>query len=210
MDILFIDDQPIVFRGAAAVLAEGFPGCSCTVTGTLSKAETRLTLNPPDLVILEPGLAGGDEMLRGIVTRHSRVPVLAFSLLPEQAHAPRALRGGARGFVSKGTSEKDFLDAVRAVLAGRRYVSPGLGNVLAARLAVPRPQPARALLSPRELDTARALARGARLTDIARAMGVSVKTVGTYRARALAKLHLGSNAELGAAARALGLLAPAP
>jgi DNA-binding NarL/FixJ family response regulator len=139
MAILFIDDQPIVFRGAAAVLAEGFPGCSCTVTGTLSKAETRLTLNPPDLVILEPGLAGGDEMLRGIVTRHSRVPVLAFSLLPEQAHAPRALRGGARGFVSKGASEKDFLDAVRAVLAGRRYVSPGLGNVLAARLAVPRP-----------------------------------------------------------------------
>lgn len=212
MDVLLIDDQPIVCRGAMAVLATALPQCVCTVAETPRQAEARLALTPPDLVLLDPGLAGGagDEVLRGIVTRHPRVPVLAFSFLPEQAHAARALRSGARGFVSKGAGEREFLDAVTTVLAGRRYVSPGLVSVLAARLATPLPRPARALLSARELDVARALARGVRLTDIARAMGVSVKTAGTYRTRALAKLHLGSNAELGASARALGLLDVTP
>ncbi|WP_051445019.1 response regulator transcription factor [Desulfocurvus vexinensis] len=212
MDVLLIDDQPIVCRGAMAVLAAALPQCACAVAETPRQAEARLALAPPDLVLLDPALAGGagDEVLRGIVTRHPRVPVLAFSFLPEQAHAARALRSGARGFVSKGAGEREFLDAVATVLAGRRYVSPELVSVLAARLATPRPRPARALLSARELEVARALARGVRLTDIARAMGVSVKTAGTYRTRALAKLHLGSNAELGASARALGLLDTTP
>jgi len=212
MDVLFIDDQPIVCRGAVAVLTAALPHCLCAVAASPRQAETRLTLGPPDLVLLEPGLAGGagDEVLRGIITRHPRVPVLAFSSLPEQAHAARALRSGARGFVSKGASEQEFLDAVTTVLAGRRYVSPGLVSVLAARMATPRPRAARALLSARELEVAQALARGVRLTDIARAMGVTVKTAGTYRTRALTKLRLGSNAELGASARALGLLDAAP
>jgi DNA-binding NarL/FixJ family response regulator len=210
MDILFIDDQPIVFRGAAAVLAEGFPGCSCTVTGTLSKAETRLTLNPPDLVILEPGLAGGDEMLRGIVTRHSRVPVLAFSLLPEQAHAPRACAAARADSSPRAQARRISWMRARRARGQALRQAPGWATCWPRGMAVPRPQPARALLSPRELDTARALARGARLTDIARAMGVSVKTVGTYARRPWPSCHLGSNAELGAAARALGLLAPAP
>ncbi len=208
MDILFIDNQPIVLRGARSVLAEALPGCGLDAAATFRQAETRLTLAAPALVLLEPALPGGDEALRAIVTRHARVPVLAFSFLPERAHAPRVLRAGARGFVSKGAPEQEFLDAVRTVLAGGRYVNPALGATWAAQLAAPDQASPRTLLSPRELETARALARGARLTDIARALGVSVKTAGTFRARALAKLRLGSNAELGAAARALGLLPP--
>jgi DNA-binding NarL/FixJ family response regulator len=114
---------------------------------------------------------------------------------PESDYAVRVLRAGAAGYLTKDRSLDQLLEAIRRVYRGGMYVSPSLGEALAARLGGEREKPHGAL-SDREFEVLKGLAGGDTLKAIAARMTVSPKTITTYRARLLQKLGLRSNAEL--------------
>ena len=116
--------------------------------------------------------------------------VLMLSMLQEDPHAIHAIEQGAAGFVSKGGTAAELLDAVRVVASGRRYVTPNVGHLLAERLRASN------ALSARESEIVRLFAGGHRCGTIARMLALSPKTVSAHKANAKRKIGVISDADL--------------
>jgi len=150
------------------------------------------------LVLLDismPG-RGGLEVLKEVKRLHPGVPVLILSMHPEEEYAVRAFRAGASGYLTKDRAADELVQAVRTVLAGRRYMSASLTEMLVRELESNGAGPRHNCLSDRELQVMRMLASGRTVTEIADELSLSVKTISTYRSRILEKLQVRNNAEL--------------
>jgi len=135
-------------------------------------------------------------VLKRAKRREPRTPVMMFSMYREDQYAVRSLKAGAAGYLSKTVTVLQMIEAIRQVAAGRKYVSPALAEALADYVSFDSTQLPHEKLSDREYQTLCMLASGKRLTDIALALSLSVKTVSVYRARLLEKMKLRNNAEL--------------
>ncbi len=113
---------------------------------------------------------------------------------PEERFAVRAILGGARGYVSKDQPPEDLVKAVRAVSRGARFISPAVADQLLWDKEI-TDQP-HEKLSRREKQVFQLLGEGRGVTEIAEILGISFKTVSTYRSRILDKMRLSNNAEL--------------
>lgn len=131
-------------------------------------------------------------------------PVLILTSQPEEQYAVSALRAGARGYIQKDATADEILDAIGRVAAGRTRVSERVTEQLAQGL---NSVPLHERLSARELEVFIRLAGGETVSDIAASLGVSIKTVSTYRTRILEKTGFRSNADIVAYAIREGLLA---
>ena len=152
-----------------------------------------------DVVVLDLGLPGrsGQETVGEIRQRHPSLPVLILSAYPEKHFAVRALRAGANGYLMKSASSRRALvHAIRQVAGGGRYIGPEVAEILAAALyAGHDAQAPHEALSNREFEVMRAIATGKMVSEIARDLSLSVKTISTYRARALEKMSMRNNAQ---------------
>lgn len=155
--------------------------------------------NPPDLVIADLGMPGGGlPLVEALHHLAPTVPIVVFSMHLERDWALRCLSSGAAGYVSKSDTLDELGAAVAKVLTGRRHFSPRVAELLIDR-ATGSPAPAAAphlKLSERELDVFKRIAAGQPLAGIAADLGISPKTVTTYRTRVLQKLGMTRNAEL--------------
>lgn len=151
-----------------------------------------------DLVILDINMPEGSgiETLRQIRLEHPLTKVLVVSGYAENQYAVNVLRAGASGYLTKDQAPEEFMRAVRTVLAGRRFVTPSLSEHLISELDEPADQPMHSRLSEREFQVLRKLAVGRSISEIAVELEISIKTVSTYRARVLEKMHLVTNADL--------------
>jgi two-component system, NarL family, invasion response regulator UvrY len=192
--VLLVDDHPVVRQGISRILAAqiGDLALAEAVDGTSALDELRE--RPPHLVLLDLSMPGdsGLSLLRKIRREHPSVPVMIVSMHPADQFAQRALQAGAVGYVAKDSDPQELVEAVRAALAGRRHVPAELQE--AARLE--REPPPHAGLSDREYQVLRMIGAGRTVTEIGGELGLSVKTVSTYRARILEKLQLRTSAEL--------------
>ncbi|MBX3237756.1 MAG: response regulator transcription factor [Nitrospiraceae bacterium] len=199
--ILLADDHAIVRQGLKQLLEQEL------VSVQFSEVETGQGLmqagqnHPWDLAIIDINLPdkNGLDALKEIKILRPELPVLILTLYPEAQYATRALRAGAAGYLTKSTAPAEITLAVDKVLAGGRYISASLAERLAdelTRRATPAPTALHELLSDRELEVLRWIARGKTVTEIADQLSLSFKTVSTYRARLLEKLHLNTTADL--------------
>jgi DNA-binding NarL/FixJ family response regulator len=124
----------------------------------------------------------------------------------EDQFAMRALRAGAAGYIAKGTDPQELVKAAEKVLAGGRYVSESLAETLAGLVHSGSPDRTHEALSGREFEVLRLIVTGCSGKEIAAELSLSFKTVSTYRTRILAKLGVGSNAELAQYAMRQGLI----
>ncbi|MGB6604023.1 MAG: response regulator transcription factor [Steroidobacteraceae bacterium] len=161
-----------------------------------------------DLVILDINMPdrSGIDILRHIRAGHPETRVLVMSGFSEKQYAINVLRAGAAGYLAKDQAPEEFMRAVHAVLAGRRFVSARLSEMLITALDEPADKPLHAALSEREFQILCKLAVGRSVSEIAQELFISVKTVSTYRARVLEKMHLDTNADLTAYALRNGLV----
>ncbi len=150
-----------------------------------------------DLVVLDISLPGrnGLEVLAEIKRIKPDLPVLILSMHPEEQFALRALKAGASGYLSKGSPCREFIEALTKVALGKRYISPSLAEALADGLGR-YDRPLHENLSAREYQIMCMIAAGHKPQKIATELGMSVKTVGTYRSRILWKMNMKSNAQL--------------
>jgi two-component system, NarL family, invasion response regulator UvrY len=198
MDFLIVDDHALIRRGVRQILEEEYPSCLVYEAASCEAAIPELRKKAWDLLIVDLSLPrmGGLELLDRMQTINTVVPVLVLSMHGESQFALHAVRAGARGYLTKDTASDQLRCAVQKILSGGRWVSETFAERLAARSGKLQNEPAHELLSPRELRVLTALASGYSVTEIARTLYLSVKTISTYRSRVLEKLQLGSNADL--------------
>jgi two-component system, NarL family, invasion response regulator UvrY len=197
--VLIADDHHVLRRGLKELFGDSD---DCQVVGEAkSGAEVVAVLEhlECDVIVLDvtmPDVRGFD-LIERVHLCYPRIPIIVLSMHPVEQLGVGALRAGAAGYLTKESPPDELLRAVRHVAAGGRYVSPRLAEQLAAEAAAPRPPPAaHEGLSPRELEVLTLVGKGERVKDIAEKLGLSEKTVSTYRTRMLEKLMLRSTAEL--------------
>jgi two-component system, NarL family, invasion response regulator UvrY len=196
--LLLADDHAVVREGLRRLLEETNGFSVVGEAGTVAEILEQLRRTPIDVLVLDIAMPGPGivETLREVHAIQPRARALVLTAYPETEYAVRVLRAGAAGYLTKDRSLDQLVDAIRRVYRGGIYVSPSLGEVLAARLGGAELEPAHAALSDREFQVLKGLAQGETLKSIAARLSVSPKTVTTYRTRILQKLGLGSNADL--------------
>lgn len=210
--VVLADDHAMVREGIRRVLEErtGIAVVGEAASGPDLLAELRRV--EADVVVLDIAMPGPGivETLRRVKAVRPRARSLVVTAYPEADYAVRVLRAGAAGYLTKDRSLDQLVEAVRRVFRGGIYVSPALGEALAARLGGADREPSHGALSDREFEVLKGLAEGQPLKAIAGHMRVSPKTVTTYRSRILQKLGLRGNADLVRYAMEHGLLDAGP
>jgi DNA-binding NarL/FixJ family response regulator len=196
--VLIADDHALVRAGLRHYLEQDRSIGTIGETATGSDTLQRLRTGQWDLVILDINMPdrSGIDILRHIRSGHRDTRVLVISGFAEKQYAINVLRAGASGFIAKDQAPEEFMRAVHTVLAGRRFVTATLSEMLVGALSEPTDQPIHTGLSQREFQILCKLAVGRSVSEIANELFISVKTVSTYRARVLEKMNLQTNADL--------------
>ncbi|GJL77900.1 MAG: DNA-binding response regulator [Nitrospinaceae bacterium] len=198
INIFIADDHAIVREGLKKIL-------SCcpemAITGEANNGHVllqKIMNNGWDVLILDIAMPGPNiiDILKEIKSKQPDLPVLIYTMYPENQYAVRLLKAGASGYLTKNGSIPDLLEAIRKVAEGRKYVSHSLAEKLAEDLEVSFDTPSHNLLSNREYQVFTLIASGRTVSEIAAELSLSVPTISTYRSRILEKLKLSNNSQL--------------
>jgi DNA-binding NarL/FixJ family response regulator len=193
ISVLLLDDHAVVRDGLQALLATQ---ADLRVTGSFAAAEEALRFaseSPPDVAVLDIALPGidGIEVAKRMhdLCPETRVLMLSMHATPEFVY--QALRAGASGYVLKESAGEEVVAAVRAVHAGRRYLSGKISARAIEDYTRERgPEHPLERLSSRERQVLRLIVEGHSSSEAAALLGVSPKSVDTYRSRLMAKLGI--------------------
>lgn len=208
MRVLLVDDHIAMRRGVQMILQDEFPEIEISEAGDSRAALDAVCAGPPDVVLCDINLPGrnGIDLLKEIKAAQPNLPVLMLSMHPEEEYAMRALKAGAAGYLTKDSEPEELLNAIRAALAGRKYITAKLAEQLAAAVTQPADKKPHERLSDREFEVFRMLAAGREVKEVAAALGLSVKTISTHRENILRKMQLKNNAALTVYAVRSGLM----
>jgi two-component system, NarL family, invasion response regulator UvrY len=196
--VLIADDHPIVRGGLKELLVRQLETVVCGEASNADEALAQVHRQPWDVLILDitmPGRSGFD-ILSDVRQVQPRLPILVLSVHPEDQYAKRAIKAGASGYLQKESAPEELIEAVRKLLAGRRYVSASLAERFAEDLHEGADRPAHDALSAREFEVLVMIGSGKTVTQIAEELHLSAATVSTYRTRVLEKMNMATTAEL--------------
>ena len=204
--VFLVDDHALFRTGVQAELARLGDDRIVVVgeAGSVAEAVVRITADPPDVVLLDVHMpdGGGRAVLAQVHETLPDVVFLALSVSDAAEDVINVIRAGARGYVTKTISGSELADAVVRVAAGDAVFSPRLaGFVLDAfsdrgGAAAAPSDPELDLLSPREREVLKLLARGYAYKEIASQLFISVKTVETHVSSVLRKTQKSNRYEL--------------
>ncbi|MBR9977709.1 MAG: response regulator transcription factor [Bacteroidetes bacterium] len=196
--ILIADDHGIVRAGLKNILSFESDIEIVAEAACVDDAMDLVYRHKPDVLILDISMPGrsGLDAIPDIRRISPQTRILILTMYAEEMHALRCIKAGAAGYLTKDAVPEALVTAIRRLRAGKKYISPDLAEQLAFEVSSPSPAEPLALLSPREHEVLRQLALGHKPAAIADSLGLSPRTVGTYRRRVLEKLQLTSTAEL--------------
>lgn len=199
--VFLVDDHDLVREGIRALLEQDQEIEVVGEAGDGQEAIRQVSRVKPDVVLMDislPGGLGGLEATEAILRDVEEVKVIILTQYENREYVRRAIRIGAHGFLPKRAAAPQLLEAVRAVLAGRRYLHPDIASELAELLASGRAleEDDYERLTPREKQVFKLLAEGATSRDIAKYLGIALKTAMTHRSHVMEKLSVHSRAEL--------------
>ena len=196
--VLLVDDHTIVREGLRRLLETASEGFEIVEASSGYQALECLRRQPFALAVVDLSMPGmsGLELIRRIKADHPATAVLVLSMHAEEQYALRAFKAGANGYLTKDSAAEELMRAVRKVAEGGAYVTASLAERVVQQLNGATGVPRHAHLSDRELEVLRRLVAGERVTDIAVALHLSVKTVSTHKTRIKEKLQLPSTAAL--------------
>jgi len=189
--VLLVDDHPIFRQGLTLLLRQQG---EWQIVGEAGDGEEAIRLAKalkPQIVVLDVEMPrlGGVEAARRIRQVAPATQIIVLSMHGDAYYQERMFAAGASAYVLKNEAIDDLVEAIQAVLRGERFVSPTVtpGRTEAARRSATLDQHA---LTKREQDVLRLLAEGQRMREIAATLGISTKTVETYRSRLMLKLGI--------------------
>jgi two-component system response regulator NreC len=202
--VLLADDHAVLCAGLRLLLERE---ADMTVVGEAADAVEVVDLASrvtPHVVLMDVSMprGGGVEATRKILQIAPETRVLILTMHEEEAYLKEALRAGARGYLVKRAADTELVTAIRAVASGELYIDPLLAGAVVSRAmegALQKPHVrARAshVVSTREEEILRLIAAGHTGKEVAVRLCISVKTVETHKARAMAKLGLRGRAAL--------------
>ena len=196
--VLIADDHAIVRSGLRQILEESHEMKVVAEHDNGIDALNWLRTNNCDVVLLDISMPGksGIDVLKQLHHEKPKLPVLIISIYPEDQYAVRLIKAGAAGYLTKESAPEIVVDAVRHVASGKKYISTAVAEMLANEFNTLNEKPPHETLSDREYQIFLLLASAKTATEIAAALTLSVKTISTYRARIMEKMHLHNNAEL--------------
>ena len=196
MRILIAGDHPIVRKGVRETLLSAFTACEFIESDDGLEAYSYLTTETFDLAIVEVFMPGknGVDLVKDVLSVRPQTRFLVLSACSECEFALRAYRNGAMGCLDNTEPLESLEAAAKRILSGKKYVSLEYAELLIREHGGERRREDR--LSDRELCVIRSAAAGRRLSSIASELNLSVKTVSTYKTRAMEKLGISDNVEL--------------
>jgi DNA-binding NarL/FixJ family response regulator len=198
--VVVVEDHPM-FREQLVHLIEKEPDMEvCGEADNVPDGVARIRETKPQVVILDITLknSNGLELLKDLRAAGIEAPVLVLSMHEESLYAERALRAGARGYITKSEASSRVLAALREVLKGEIYLEAKTMARIVQRAVAAKNEPLNpiAQLSDRELEVFDLLGRGRTTREIGARLKVGLTTVDTYRARIKEKLRLENGARL--------------
>jgi DNA-binding NarL/FixJ family response regulator len=196
MDVLVVDDHPVVVSGCRMMFAQR-DGIEVHAAADEKSGYEAYFEKRPDVAIVDINLPelSGFELLRKILRRDPDARIIMFSMNEDPAFAARALELGAKGFLTKNDDPGLLVEAVMKVAAGENFVTRQLAESLTFSSVAVRANPA-SLLTQRELEILRQLARGNTIDEVAAILNVSYKTIANGTSRLKQKLGAKNHADL--------------
>lgn len=197
--ILIADDHAVARRGIKEIILDGFPAADIRTVNSAEELVIEVLKQPWDLIISDITMPGRStlDVLQEIKKGFPDLPVLILSIHPVEDYAVRVIRAGAAGYLNKDDAiEEELLKAVNTILRGRKYITPSVAERLAKEIAEESEKEPHELLSDREFEVFKLLARGKSTSEIAEELHLSSNTIGTFRSRILTKMDIKNNAEL--------------
>jgi DNA-binding NarL/FixJ family response regulator len=197
--ILIAEDHGMVRAGLCRIIDE------CEDIEVVAEAEngrqalSKIRAVRPDVAVIDLSMPGFDgfEVLSLVGDIDSELPVIVLTMHEEEQYVVRAVKAGAKGYITKKSAPEQLVEAIRKVHGGGVYLTELAAEALAVHTAAGgRTRSVLEDLSNREIQVLRRLAMGQTNREIADAYSISIKTVDTYRLRLLKKLNLRNNADL--------------
>jgi DNA-binding NarL/FixJ family response regulator len=193
--IFLVDDHPMMRSGLAQLINRQPDMVVCAEAGQPTEVFNLFSQARPDVVLTDLTMPGrsGLEFIKDLIALQSDLPILVISMHDEVVYAERCLRAGARGYIMKESGSENLLTALRRVIAGQTYVSPGVSESILSNLSARKPRgsasPIQAL-SDREFEVFQLVGLGKSTREIAEQLHLSPKTVDVHRGHIREKLGI--------------------
>jgi len=198
-----VDDHPLIRERVAELINSEPDLVVCGEAGDANEALAAAKALSPDMAIIDITLKDtyGIELVKQLKELYPKLPMLVLSMHEESMYGERALRAGAKGYLTKQEASKKIVDAIRRILRGEIYVSEKLGAALLQKVAGVKSDTTGGgspidVLTDRELEVFQLMGEGHAVRDIAERLFVSVKTVEAHREHIKQKLKFKSSSEL--------------
>ena len=199
--VLIVDDHPIVRERLAELINQEPDLHVCGEAEDAREALLAVDASQPDLAIVDITLKDtyGIELIKQLKEKHPKLPVLVLSMHDESLYGERALRAGARGYLTKQEATKKVVLAIRQVLAGEIFVSEKMASTILHKVVgggtVEGGSPTD-VLSSREVEVFQLLGQGLSVRQIAENLFISNKTVEAHREHIKKKMNFKGSSEL--------------
>jgi len=201
---MIVDDHPLMREGMSLRISTQRDLTVCGDAASENEALLLVEKANPDLVIVDLTLAQGHglDLIKQIKYRYPRVKMLVVSAFQESLYAERALRAGAQGYLNKHESSERVLEAIRTLLAGKRFVSAEIAQRLMDKAIGGNEEIGATVerLTDRELEIFRLIGEGMTTSAIANKLFLSTHTIDSHRENIKRKLALKNAGELTRAA----------
>lgn len=197
--IILAEDHSIVRAGLCRLIGETHDIKVIAEAADGREAIQKVHESLPDVAVIDISMPGMDglEVISQLLLYYPKLPVLVLTMHEEEQYMIRAIKAGAKGYITKRSAPEQLVKAIRKVHSGGRFLTDEAAEALASRMESGANNGSILdELSNREIQVLRRLATGETNREIAEAYHISIKTVDTYRLRLLKKLNLRNNAEL--------------
>lgn len=197
INLFIVDDHAVVREGLKQIIASTGDMQVTAEAQSGSEALAMAAGADYDLVLLDISMPdrNGLDVLKELRRQNPKLPVLMLSMYPEEQYAIRALKAGAKGYLTKESAPRELIAAIAKVARGGKYISSSLAEKLASYLEMDFKGKPHEMLSDREYQVMIMIASGKTVSEIACELMLSVKTISTNRSRALQKMGMKNNAE---------------
>lgn len=209
INVMLVDDHAVVRMGFKMLLETSNDIKVIAEAENGGEAIKLFVEHKPDVVVMDitmPGM-GGMEAIERILNKESSAKILVLSAHEDSVHPKRVLNAGAMGYVTKRSAAEELIKAIRAVASGKKYIEAGVAQQMAIQQLSGEDNPVD-VLSEREFEVFMSLAKGKTTNEIAEALFLSPRTVGTHLYNIKQKLNASNSAEIALIAMRSGLLEP--